>query len=363
MHHELGDTPTLRASKLIRQQLQAISDAERARHPVLAHQDAIGLSLFLLSCATSVAVGLGYVYGVFPAWLTIVVAAFAMSILHELEHDLIHRLYFRNNAFVYNLMMFGVWLFRPSTLSPWVRRDWHLHHHRLSGTETDVEERMLTNGEPWGLRRALMVLDMVLSGVLRARTVHNMMKAYARLQHPTDRAARHRTLRRVRLGTMPFMLLYFGLWHTFLITHFLLTIEPALVSDFLTAHLTTLDTIAVVILIPNALRTFCLHFVSSNIHYYGDIESRNVVQQTQVWTSPWLLPLQAFCFNFGATHAIHHFVVQEPFYLRQLVARQAHDVLRAHGVRFNDFRSMWRGNRWHAREEQAVESGAAVMGT
>jgi hypothetical protein len=38
--------------------------------------------------------------------------------------------------------------------------------------------------------------------------------------------------------------------------------------------------------------------------------------------------------------------VQEPFYVRQLVARDAHVVLRAHGVRFNDFGTFGRANRW-----------------
>ena len=60
---------------------------------------------------------------------------------------------------------------------------------------------------------------------------------------------------------------------------------------------------------PNVLRVFCLHFVSSNMHYYGDVEPGNVIQQTQVLNPWWLWPLQAFCFNFGSSHAIHHFVV------------------------------------------------------
>jgi hypothetical protein len=100
--------------------------------------------------------------------------------------------------------------------------------------------------------------------------------------------------------------------------------------------------------------------VSSNVHYYGDINPRNVVQQTQVWSSPWVLPFQLFCFNFGSTHAIHHFVVQEPFYLRQLVAREAHVVMREHGVRFNDFGTLLRANRWALEQEPTAESVLAT---
>ena len=40
--------------------------------------------------------------------------------------------------------------FRPMTINPWFRRDLHFHHHRVSGTKTDLEERGLTNGEQWG---------------------------------------------------------------------------------------------------------------------------------------------------------------------------------------------------------------------
>ena len=72
------------------------------------------------------------------------------------------------------------------------------------------------------------------------------------------------------------------------------------------------------------------------MHYFGDIDSRNVIQQTQVLNPWWMLPFQLFCFNFGSTHAIHHFVVRDPFYIRQLTARTAHAALREVGVRFND---------------------------
>lgn len=52
------------------------------------------------------------------------------------------------------------------------------------------------------------------------------------------------------------------------------------------------------LLLPNVLRTACLYFVSSNMHYYGGIDSRNVHQQTQVMDSWWLAPLQLFLLQF-----------------------------------------------------------------
>jgi hypothetical protein len=109
-----------------------------------------------------------------------------------------------------------------------------------------------------------------------------------------------------------------------------------------------LNAVAVCWLIPNVIRSFCLHFISSSMHYFGDVEPGNVMQQTQVFTHPIFWPMQLFCFNFGATHAIHHFVVGQPFYLRQMLASQAHQVMRDMGVRFNDLGSFKRANRMFA---------------
>src|SRR3546814_11953927 len=87
-----------------------------------------------------------------------------------------------------------------------------------------------------------------------------------------------------------------------------------------------IDTSVVGWLAPNVLRVFCLHFVSSNMHYYGDVESGNIVQQCQVLNPWWLWPAQLFCFNFGATHAIHHFVVSQPFYVSKLTRSEERRV-------------------------------------
>ncbi len=96
---------------------------------------------------------------------------------------------------------------------------------------------------------------------------------------------------------------------------------------------------------PNVLRVACLHFISSNMHYYGDVEDGNVVEQTQVLNRWWLAPVQLFCANFGSTHGIHHFVPNDPFYVRQLTAKTAHHAMRNNGVRFNDLGTFRRANR------------------
>jgi hypothetical protein len=58
-----------------------------------------------------------------------------------------------------------------------------------------------------------------------------------------------------------------------------------------------------------------------------------------------LWPLQPFCFNFGKTHCIHHIVVQQPFYLRQMVAPVAYRAMAEQGVRFNDYQTFTNRNQ------------------
>jgi hypothetical protein len=105
------------------------------------------------------------------------------------------------------------------------------------------------------------------------------------------------------------------------------------------------------------LRSFSINFISSNMHYFGDIEDGNFVQQCQVLNSKWFIIPHLFCFNFGSTHGIHHFVVRDPFYIRQMTAKKAHEVMRENGVRFNDLGTFKRANRWSASEQGQQEAG------
>jgi hypothetical protein len=112
-------------------------------------------------------------------------------------------------------------------------------------------------------------------------------------------------------------------------------------------------------LVPCWLRQAAIQIVSSNMHYYGGTDStgsgsggfaapqvNSLYRQTQVLDSRLVLQLHLFCFNFGATHGIHHFVVNQPFYLRQWTAPYVRPAMRKYGVRFNDFTSMLHANRW-----------------
>jgi fatty acid desaturase len=332
----------------IREQVMAHGNALRQRYPILQHQDALGAGILAFALLGMIGSAALYIGGHLPWWACLLLNAFFASLTHELEHDLIHSMYFRKQPLPHNLMLALVWLARPSTINPWVRRHLHLNHHKVSGSEADMEERAITNGEPWGIARLLMVGD-------------NMMSSFIRWLRAKNPEHRRLILTRTLKVYAPLGLLNWATWYLFLGFHLLDWASAALGAPIAwsatTLSVMQVVNVAVVVLVgPNVLRTFCLHFVSSNMHYYGDVEPGNVIQQTQVLNPWWLWPLQAFCFNFGSSHAIHHFVVKEPFYVRQLTVPFAHRVMREMGVRFNDFGTFARANRWtraaQAREER-----------
>lgn len=340
--------PTLNASERserIRQVVNAAGALLRQRHPWLRHQDAIGAAILAFALLGMLVSGYSYLQGWLPAWLCILLVAWFASLTHELEHDLIHWMYFRKTPWAHHLMLALAWLARPSTINPWIRRGLHFEHHKYSGTEQDREERGITNGEQWGLARLLMLGDAGFS-------------VWWRIRRFKDRTVRRRLWARAVAVYFPLGWLHWGLWYLFLLSHAVIALAT-LVGTPLAAPswLVTLDAMVVIWIAPNVLRSFCLHCISSNMHYYGDVEPGNVIQQTQVLNPWWLLPLQAFCCNFGSTHAIHHFVVKEPFYIRQWTAGTAHQVMREMGVRFNDYASFVRANRWSAQGHGPTDAG------
>lgn len=314
----------------------------RERYPILKHQDAIGAGILAFALAGMIGSAALYLTGHMAWWVCLLLNAFLASLTHELEHDLIHSMYFRKQRVPHNLMMGLVWLARPSTINPWIRRHLHLNHHKVSGSEADLEERAITNGEPWGIARLLMVGD-------------NIMSSFIRMLRAKTWALKLSIITRTLKAYAPLALMHWGAWYVFLGFHAAngvahLMGAPIEWSATTLSVMQVIDIAAVVIIGPNVLRTFCLHFISSNMHYYGDVEPGNVMQQTQVLNAWWLWPLQAFCFNFGSTHGIHHFVVKEPFYIRQMTAPVAHKVMREMGVRFNDIGTFSRANRFVTKE-------------
>jgi fatty acid desaturase len=336
---------------LIRQVVMRANADLRARYPILLHQDAIGASILAL-CVMGM-LGCAYLYfkGWMPWYVCILVSAFFAGVTQEIEHDLIQQLYFRDKRWAYNLMMAAAWLARPNTVNPWFRRRVHAHHHRHSGMDSDFEEQILTNGVPWGLSRLIMRTDLMLSIFFRPIYMFKLMQRYVAAQRVHDQSDRKRLFRDHLSSFFPVGNLYHFLFVSWTIFHTAVLLNGwNLVevdwSEGVVRAMDVVDFLMVTWLAPNALRIFSLNFVSSNMHYFGDIEPGNVLQQCQVLNTWWLLPFHLFCFNFGGTHGIHHFVVRETFYVRQMTARQAHEVMRRMGVRFNDFGTFQRANRW-----------------
>ncbi|HGM6860601.1 TPA: fatty acid desaturase [Serratia rubidaea] len=324
--------------KYIRKNIIAAGSDVKQRFPVLKYQNAIGLGILLFALFSMVVVSALYLNQQIPWWLCLILNALCLSLAHEIEHDLIHSLYFKKNRFMYHLMMALVWIVRPSSANPWARKTLHLKHHQYSGSELDIEERALSNGTRWGVLRLLMTADLMVAMAVVA-------------WQDKDKGDRLGMVMTGIKAFFPVAMLTWGLWYLFLLVHGVdvaaaLLGMPIAWSAGTQALIGDLDMLVVVLIGPNILWSFCLHFVSSNMHYHGDVEHNNLLQQTQVMNPWWLWPLQLFCFNFGSTHSIHHFVVNEPFYIRQLTAAKAHRVMREMGVRFNDYGSFSRANRW-----------------
>lgn len=319
-------------------------------YPLLKHQNGLGMSIFLFAIIAIVTVSFGWYQSVLPTWLMIAVNAFFMGVLHEIEHDLIHWLYFRKHKVIHHFMLFTVWILRPLTVNPWIRRTLHHHHHKFSGTLHDVEERSVTNGEAWSIKRLLTTPDVVLGGLLRLRRMFSDMDQEVKngnLKLETSSKLKQiMFLSIVPVTIFAHVVLYFffaDLLFAWLNARFAVDLSfPHYVDNMLIS----LNVLIYTILLPNLLRQFCLHFITSNMHYFGDIEEGNVIEQTQVLNIWWTYPMQLFCFFFGWTHSIHHFVVNETFYIRHIGRKKAQEVLRQYGVRFNDLGTFKRANRF-----------------
>ncbi len=308
----------------------------RRRFPLLNRQDLLGATIFAASAAGFVVTSVFYLRGLIPAWACVVANAFFASILHELEHDLIHGIYFRSKPIVQNAMMLGVWAFRGNIINPWYRRRLHLLHHKDSGQHTDLEEQLIGLGQKYGIIRFLAMFDGLLSVILRGPHLYTI-PAYRPI--------------RLGLATLPFMPLFSAMWYGWLYFHGWTLAAPlfgttAEFSPWFRDLIPALNGAVVIYVLPNVLRQACINIVSSSMHYFGDVDG--VVHQTQILRPWFLMPLQLFCFNFGSTHGIHHFVVTQPFYLRQMVAAPAHAAMRKYGVRENDLGTFRRANRLNA---------------
>ncbi|NOU50330.1 fatty acid desaturase [Pseudoalteromonas sp. JBTF-M23] len=302
----------------------------RQRYTFLKYQDQISVLILLLSFVGMVGIGTLYVLGEVTAWTCIIFAAIFASISHELEHDLIHKQYFKFNTFAHNAMLFIVWLMRPNTINPWYRRRIHLHHHKTSGSTQDIEERLVGNGISNPFIRVIVICDGLLGLLLMQKRYRQEVKGFSFFS--------------LFNSGFPITTCYFAILYSALLFHGvnLLSTDVLTFPHWLVATMDYVDILMVVLILPNVLRSICLNFITSSMHYYGGVS--NVLEQTHVLNHWVMLPFQLFCFNFGATHSIHHFVPNQPFYIRQLIAAKVLPLMKRHGVNFNDFKSLKNAN-------------------
>lgn len=320
-------------ARRIRTVIQAEERRLRACYGWLSRQDLLGASIFGACVLLLSGVAALYLAELIPWWLSIPLMALPLSILHELEHDLIHNLYFRSKAWIQHGMFFVIWFCKMS-LNPWYRKQIHLRHHRDSGQRTDIEERLLGIGLRFGILRLFVALHPI-GAILLFRRIKRDVPDFKPL--------------RLALLSLPTFLPLLVILESYL--HYLRVRNGW--ADWIACFGGLPDwgwpwarNLTVLLIAPNILRQSCLALISSYSHYYEDIPPSDVFYQTQVLRAWALLPFQIFCFNFGATHILHHFVVKQPFYLRQMVARAAYPELVRQGVRVNDLGSVRRANRW-----------------
>lgn len=90
-------------SQRIRKAILEAGNQLRDKHPwLVTKQDQIGLGI-LITAVTGIVYNITqYSRGKMPWYVAVPLSAFWMSILHELEHDLIHQMYYRKNKSMNN---------------------------------------------------------------------------------------------------------------------------------------------------------------------------------------------------------------------------------------------------------------------
>jgi len=306
----------------------------REKYAWLEHQNAIGVGFFLGSITCMIIVSYLHICGFLAWYYTIPLMAFLISLLHELEHDLIHDLYFKEKPWLQNIMFFSIWLSKINA-NPWWRKAMHLKHHKTSGQIDDIEERLIGLGLPLGIKRFLVTIS--------------PMGSYLQVYGVSQDSKKMKSLPgldilRASIINLP-VLLPGNICLIVVLCQFF-ELYPIPPTIYIVCWY-----VCMLLYYPNTLRQSCLQWVSTGCHYFGDIPANNVYFQNQILDHPIFYPLQFFCFNFGATHIIHHYVTRQPFYLRQMCAPPIVAEMKKQGVRFNDLQIYKRNHRFKRAED------------
>ena len=275
---------------------QAIKQAEidlRSKYSVLKQQDLVGFGIFIGSLLSIALCWTYYIqYGdTYTEYIIVVLLiAFFTSFLHELEHDLIHNLYFKRNIMMQDIMFMCIWLAKLHG-NPWFRRELHLKHHIISGQRDDAEERLIGLGIPISLKRM-------------AVTIHPYGSLI--IMSTVSKDAKWLDVKRMNLTTMPIATIFFILNKLYILYILIMYIVGYNnFHNYISSNIWKfIYSSNILICLPNILRQSCLVLMSNCSHYYGDIPEKSVFYQNQILDHPIFYPFQLFCVNFGTYKSI-----------------------------------------------------------
>jgi fatty acid desaturase len=239
----------------------------RHRWPILQYQNLIGSLILAISLISMIVTGSAYYHKTISAMSAILFNAFWASLIHEIEHDTIHQLYFKTSPIMANVIMGLVWIARPNALNPWFRRKLHLHHHKFSGSEADIEERLISLGMNWNLVRVFIIIDQVMTVISRPIGLFTDLIPKWLKTIPKEENRFFLVVRGFG-GLFPGLIIYASILYTFIIYHLSSIIIPMLGygMDDVWSHgiidgMIWINFISVVWIWPNFLRSFCLQFI------------------------------------------------------------------------------------------------------
>ncbi|RYV01991.1 hypothetical protein SOPP22_10450 [Shewanella sp. OPT22] len=324
----------VKALNITRSKIKSAEDELKQKHPFLAYQSAISILIAAGAIFLIIITATFYFFDQIPAIAAVLLIAFFTSFLHELEHDIFHQQYFVNSKSARNTLLAILWLFKPNTINPWIRKRIHLHHHKYSGKKEDIEERMIGNGLSYGVLRFLIMAEPMFA-LSQFRKVNRESKAFRPM---------------IMMSSLfPIHTIYTVIWISWFAFHLVMFIDNTfgldyMVADVIANHIQTINFLMVVYIAPAIWRVFCLQFISSTLHYYGGVDS--VLKQTQIFDHWSTFPLQLFCCFFGKTHAVHHVYVNQPFYLRHMLGSKCKQILVEAGTLNNDLGTFKRENHY-----------------
>ena len=310
----------------IRTQIKEAGDRLITAHPWLGRTEAIAFTIHAISLLAMVLTTVLFGKGMIGPVCAALSNTFWMSTLHELEHDLVHCLYYgRPGQWRYELGFWTMYLFKFS-VSPWWRRKYHLLHHSVSGTTRDVEERVIGLGLPPSIGRFATILS------------------------PAGHLMLMPAICKDNEGLV---------WHELITSSMWTALTPVVTILAILAFPTgsivnTLGYVSMVcIVIPAHIRHAALNVVATYCHFYEDVRPHIVHDQIQILNSWWVIPFNALCWNFGGSHWIHHFVTNQPFWIRTLIAPELNAMNWNKALRRNDSGIVAAANRRGARKVAA----------